>query len=243
MLNNIDLNKLKELAKYVDFCGSTIGFSADELCEILNFAVSSTERLEAAERERDALKDLSVTNIILVISPGKDGMGVEVHANSVSQVVEHITRLDETLEKAEAELVRRDAAAGDPVAYLISDKSDRVEGRIGRPSLRGIIAYSEADINRHELCETRLYTAAQPVVLPPPLQLDPRNNAMRHSYVAGYDKCLADAKALGCQPEKVVMLPELEKWRSVDAVRAQGAYRVLMQKSLDDAGIKWEVQK
>ena len=39
-----------------------------------------------------------------------------------------------------------------------------------------------------------------------------------------------------------VKLPDVERWRSVDAVRAQNAYRVLVIKTLADAGIKCEVK-
>lgn len=36
---------------------------------------------------------------------------------------------------------------------------------------------------------------------------------------------------------RTVTLPDVEKWRSVDAVRAQNAYKVLVSKVLADAGI------
>lgn len=54
-----------------------------------------------------------------------------------------------------------------------------------------------------------------------------------------YNQAIADAKALGCKPEKVVNVPPLEKWRKVDEVRAQGAYRTLLLRSLDADGVKW----
>ncbi|EBO4170097.1 hypothetical protein DKN16_18435 [Salmonella enterica] len=36
---------------------------------------------------------------------------------------------------------------------------------------------------------------------------------------------------------RTVTLPDVEKWRSFDAVRAQNAYKVLVSKALADAGI------
>ncbi|MDQ7883670.1 ead/Ea22-like family protein [Atlantibacter hermannii] len=39
-----------------------------------------------------------------------------------------------------------------------------------------------------------------------------------------------------------VKLPDVERWRSVDAVRAQNAYRVLVIKTLADAGINLTVE-
>lgn len=39
-----------------------------------------------------------------------------------------------------------------------------------------------------------------------------------------------------------VKLPDVERWRSVDAVRAQNAYRVLVIKTLAEAGINLTVE-
>ncbi|WP_350536512.1 ead/Ea22-like family protein [Atlantibacter hermannii] len=39
-----------------------------------------------------------------------------------------------------------------------------------------------------------------------------------------------------------VRLPDVERWRSVDAVRAQNAYRVLVIKTLAEAGINLTVE-
>lgn len=41
---------------------------------------------------------------------------------------------------------------------------------------------------------------------------------------------------------RAVTLPDVEKWRSVEAVRAQNAYRVLVINSLAAAGIKCELK-
>ncbi|KPR48703.1 hypothetical protein AN672_25435 [Citrobacter freundii] len=40
-----------------------------------------------------------------------------------------------------------------------------------------------------------------------------------------------------CSKARTVTLPDVEKWRSVDAVRAQNAYKVLVSKVLAAAGI------
>lgn len=46
-----DLNKLKELAKTVDFWGSATGWQPDQLHETIHFALKQAERLEAVETE------------------------------------------------------------------------------------------------------------------------------------------------------------------------------------------------
>lgn len=38
------------------------------------------------------------------------------------------------------------------------------------------------------------------------------------------------------RPQKLVVLPPVEKWRKPDEVRAQNAYRILVQKEIDAAG-------
>lgn len=141
------------------------------------------------------------------------------------------------------ELSRRDAAAGEHVAWQFFDNGQW---------------YTGSDRNNHrkntESAGYRvrnLYAAAQPAALPSPLHLDPRDNAMRHSYVAGYDKCLADAKALDCQPVSVVKLPQ-QKTGSDVSYGGAGAFNAgksvgfneaisICETALDTAGIKWEV--
>lgn len=223
-MKDIDLNKLKELAQHVNYGEFTVGESGfgvessdgtfadclgmDEASFIYaaNPAVvlALIERLKAAERERDQASE----RLVLV----REQRDSELKRNM----------------ELEAEFARRDAAAGEPVAW--ATKSHHWPVTTFAPAVRD-------DWIRRGCEVMALYTAAQPAVLPPEMELN------HLPFVEGYNQCISDAKALGYQPEKVVMLPELEKWRSVDAVRAQGAYRVLMQKSLDDAGVKWEVYR
>lgn len=64
-------------------------------------------------------------------------------------------------------------------------------------------------------------------------------------HVAELEEALRDKQALLEAAEKriaelearTVILPDVEKWRSVDAVRAQNAYKVLVSKVLAAAGI------
>lgn len=51
-------------------------------------------------------------------------------------------------------------------------------------------------------------------------------------------RCLAAEKLIAELEAREVTLPDVEKWRSPDAVRAQNAYRVLVGQSLAAAGIR-----
>ena len=51
------------------------------------------------------------------------------------------------------------------------------------------------------------------------------------------DELEAAEKRIAELEERTVTLPDVEKWRSVDAVRAQNAYKVLVSKALAVAGI------
>lgn len=53
--------------------------------------------------EVDRLKALSVANIMLDVVPGEDGMGVEVFAKSVDEVVAKLTELGQALEDLRAQ--------------------------------------------------------------------------------------------------------------------------------------------
>ncbi|QUG75435.1 hypothetical protein GKQ23_10755 [Erwinia sp. E602] len=173
-------------------------------------------------------------------------------------LIDRLESAERERDEYRAEIARRDAAAGEPVAYLISDKSDRAEGRIGRPSLRGIIAYSEEDINKHELCETRLYTAAQPSVLPETwdiftqvggVEVAVRGGVTKNPlWAKGYNDAIADGKARDCQPEINQRLAEavrqlLTRVADPDETYGPDHAVTIARAALDAAGVKWEAQK
>lgn len=220
-MKDIDLVKLKELAARLlnpEDRFSEVGDKFEWKAVASPAAISALiEQLEATQREREHLEIQ------------RDGL---------------IAALDnETLiaRRAEAELNRRDAQK--PVAFLVHSKAQAAY--LTFQNITGSV--SPEDIAEHELWQEKLYTAAPAVVLPPNLPLDPRDDAMRHSYVAGYDKCLADAKALGCQPEKVVKLPGLRMGVVQDGHAVMVPYagghwfnKTALLEALTAAGVKWE---
>ncbi|MFU9138486.1 hypothetical protein [Erwinia tasmaniensis] len=111
--------------------------------------------------------------------------------------VRYINGLSENkITQLEAELARRDAAAGEPVGYGVQHRETGKFGSWLKP--KSLCSASD------DYIAVPLYTAPQPAVLPP--------------------------------KEFVVNMPDVEKWRSPDAVRAQGAYRVLVEKEIKAAG-------
>lgn len=77
---------------------------------------------ELAQRqaEIEQLKKLSVTNIMLDVVPGWDGMGHEVFAKSVDDVENTLTKLDTALEDAQGDLsiLKKSVAKGEVYALL-----------------------------------------------------------------------------------------------------------------------------
>ena len=61
--------------------------------------------------------------------------------------------------------------------------------------------------------------------------------AMRDDMRDAREKLEAAEKRIAELEARTVTLPDVEKWRSVDAVRAQSAYKVLVSKALTAAGI------
>lgn len=131
----------------------------------------------------------------------------------------------ERAEKAEAELARRDAAAGEPVAEIKWDGTDLTVQNVKDGFSFGV---------------TKVYSAPQPAALPPEVtEQDAPLGCSAHGancWMVGANWMRERTKALGCQPPKefVVNMPDVEKWR-----RAQGAYRVLVEKEIKAAG--WSI--
>lgn len=214
--------------------------------------ISATDRAATAERERDELRKLSVTRIILDITPGENGMGHEIHAKSVSEVESLISSLYERLEAAEAEIARRDAEAGEPVAWQFQSDGGK-----------WLDIHDPEDALRYGYKVRELYTAAPPVVLPPLKKITASVPTDWHrGVVYGWNCCIEMALKLGAQPQKPVSLVgdaivyehvnnglaqygTLPNGARVTAQFAAGFnYRGEIDKSaLDAANVKWEMNK
>ncbi len=119
--------------------------------------------------------------------------------------------LIDRLEAAEAELARRDAAAGEPVAaYRYRFIKPAVTDRDGNPWVSNWKYCNAEDsqcVNRSAGYEVQeLFTAAQPSALPPEItwvDLCEKNPEMFMGdaiiRAASYNQAIADAKALGCK--------------------------------------------
>jgi len=95
------------------------------------------------------------------------------------------------LEAAETELARRDAAAGDPVVIMHVDwrSADEYEFEIQQRMPDGA---------------HKLFTAAQPVALPPyKAGLQRADRPFDAGKVAGWNECVDELKALGAKPVKL----------------------------------------
>lgn len=163
-------------------------------------------KVEAEERERDELRTLAEEQSKLA--------GINAAR----------------AQKAEAEIARRDAAAGEPVAVLYRNGDVLTKAECGK---------------YFEICckvETPLYTAAPPAVLPPDITFESKGFRSLTSEDMAYNLALMKARELGAQQQEVV---ELDNVFSVNV--AGVAVRVVLLKdvstSLDAAGVKWEVKK
>ena len=78
------------------------------------------ELADAVEAGIKHLKALSVTNIMLEVVPGEDGMGQEVYAKSVNEVVIKLTKLGTALEDARGS----DPEDGDRYRYFVANLGD-----------------------------------------------------------------------------------------------------------------------
>lgn len=243
-----NITDLKELSSSVDFWGTTTGFSSDRLCEILSFAVNSVEQLEAAERERDELRDKFDK---LASAAGWSKEKCEQVGESPFDTVEGLKNAvidhHHSLIKAEKELKRRDAAAGEVIyqfdcgeGWQDVDKTDY-----------------ERYINSRGISTRKLYTAAQPAALPPKYDDE---LTVRAELIEAYSKtqceiaqelgcdsdnesilkAICEIKELGAQQQKVVELPEPVKWPEVPFKYFSEEQVFSM---LDAAGVKWEVKK
>lgn len=228
-------------------------------------------RMEAPERERDELrKTLQATQ------------GSETEAiKNVMLMQEEISRLDKESQSlsdqlgacdlqrldwlkramtAEAEIARRDAAAGEPVAYQIH--SD-LEGwrectpeRYAEVSTRPLVdgKYSGGWLVR------KLHTAAQPAMLPPPmtyanaLKVSDWKNDQASIWTEGANWMREQCFALDAQPQKPVVLPGYLSYAGIPAEYPSYAEEIAHQRgfehgvrrckeALDAANVPYEVKK
>lgn len=128
---------------------------------------------------------------------------------------------------AEAELARRDATTSDIRVKKALLWISRV--MVERPGMKEAITCDEM---------LRAYPT-QPAALPPEMKAEPeKHDVIDHGFIAGYNKAIADAKALGCQPPKVVVLPKPER---LDG-SGYGYYLDMndVYVGLEAAGVKWK---
>lgn len=219
-------------------------------------------KLDEMERERDGLQKQ---------------IG-ELDGNLRRELI-YVRDLNARAMKAEAELARRDAAAGEPVAWRY-----RFTGKPGSGPFTSEwkIVSTEDECNPSDCFERQaLYTAAQPAVLPPVNDLENQNFRDAMQGIAHIRRTLEETfgglhgthiqpdvlldckevcdaiyvayrnavqeKALGCQSEKVVMLPEAYAVKSEhgDLAYYPGDDGDNLDKSevisaIEAAGVKWE---
>lgn len=196
------------------------------------------DALEAAERERDELRaeqaehDEQIARMESKFSLAKRALDSKT------------ARCD----RAEAELRRRDAAAGEAIADMwIVRNADGTWAECGTGYHRGRAVYFKPRV-----------ITAPPAVFPPEAKTEDISHSVsrfrshRDCYRDGYNKCRADALALGAQQQKVVELPAVRK--SDDVVYGgSGAFTMgknsgfneclaIVTSSLDAANVKWEVK-
>lgn len=180
------------------------------------------ERAEVAERERDELR----------AEQAEHDEQIARMESKFSLAKRALDSKTARCEKAEAELSRRDAAAGEPVAVLYRNGDVLTKAECGE---------------YFEICckvETPLYTAAPPAVLPPEVTepvgeycLDDREGL---AWLAGANWMRQHCLELGAQQQKVVELPDFsESYTEVFALEITHA----LTTALDAAGVKWEAQK
>jgi len=132
-------------------------------------------------------------------------------------------QMEDRISFLEAELARRDAAAGEPVACLYASGD--------------VLTRAECNDDRtFAVCckvESPLYAAPQPAVLPPEMScVNDDKDLLGQAYIAGYNRAIAAAKSLGCQPPKefVVKAPFLPHdcdrteahYKYISAIKAAG---------------------
>lgn len=168
-----DLDKLKELAAYNDECGTTMDVDPLDLIALI-------ERLEAAEK-RVAELEKQYDNR----TPTE-----WAYTQACAALEKHRARAN----KAEAELARRNAAAGEPVLYQKLNGHDGSWSECSKDWYDDSRAYHRDFNEGAHLAPVRaLFTAAQPAALPP-IKLPKIKHPAQFDYA---DELIASLKAQG----------------------------------------------
>ncbi|GAB3400930.1 hypothetical protein GCM10027361_00480 [Erwinia aphidicola] len=188
--------------------------------------------LEAAERERDELR----------AEQAEHDEQIARMESKFSLAKRALDSKTARCEKAEAELRRRDAAAGEPVAWQYRVSAGPQTGW----SFWGYGKGREYEKSYQVECRP-LYTAALPVVLPPDITFESKGFVSLTSEDFAYNRALEDARKLGAQQQKVVELPtpyDIGKGdRRYYDITGWHFDREELIAALDAAGVKWEVKK
>ncbi|QXG07696.1 hypothetical protein [Erwinia phage Snitter] len=151
------------------------------------------------------------------------------HRKHAARLISDRVVLRERAETAEAELARRDAAAGEPFAYHYHYAC--VETSEGFQDWRYELSREcppEWMVETGKIKDVKeLFTAAQPSALPPEIvrNIDGLGFYKGQLIFAGdagwYNRAIADAKALGC---KAIKLPEFDGYKPHVVKELQAAF-------------------
>lgn len=90
---------------------------------------AAIERAALAESELAEVRALSVTNIMLAVVPGADGMGEEVYAKSVDDVLQAFTKVEDRADKFQAECEELATEVADRLRRTLALQKERDELR------------------------------------------------------------------------------------------------------------------
>lgn len=221
-MKDIDLEKLAlDITEHLFDTGSADDEATEEaLALVISKLKPLFETVEAAQRERDEL--------------------IKNHRNHAARLIDERGQLRQRAEAAETELKRRDAQK--PVWWWMhrSDQSYH----------EGLLINDELDVTKPDNENTYwkkypLYAAAPAAapaaVLPPERHFTEQEWSSEYErthmlgQAKGWHDCREAAKALGCQPEKVVKLPTVR-----NRFGPKGSiYLNEMTAALEEAGVKW----
>lgn len=183
------------------------------IAELEKIVDAFRQRAFEAERERDELKHIQELNV------------------KIKQA------MHERFTRAEAEIARRDAAAGEPDGYIFC-----------HPSGKNFWSVSHPDNAGHNGVKP-FYFAAPPAVLPPDwyfqltFEIPGLDNMTPYqAHGAAWKQCSERAKSLGAQPQKPVTLPngcgDRYAW-------SDGVNNLLsdIKSALEAANVPYEVKK
>ena len=199
--------------------------------------ISATDHAAAAGRERDELR----------AEQAEHDEQIARMESKFSLAKRALDSKNARCEKAETELRRRDAAAGEPVGLQCMGDSGKWQDCSSREAAEslGFTLFRE------------LYTAAPPAVLPPEMETPSAKMTYTRGHADGWNDCRSAMMALGAQQQKVVELPD-HKFRECvnglleEAIAYAGTQQLRARlssrlsnfvKTQRATGVKWEVKK